>query len=57
MDKIVLESRQEIELLQNICESFYAFSKAPGEEDERNRKKIICTSRRNVFKLVERDFE
>ena len=35
MDKIVLESRQEIELLQNICESFYAFSKAPGEEDER----------------------
>lgn len=41
MDKIVLESRQEIELLQNICESFYAFSKAPGEEDEREIAKKL----------------
>lgn len=43
MDKIIIESREEIDLLQNICEGFYALSKCSGEDKERELAKKLSS--------------
>ncbi len=35
MDKLVFESRREVDLMQNICEGFIALSKSAVEDEEK----------------------
>lgn len=40
-DKLIFESRDEIDLMQNICEGFIALSKSQVEDEEKELAKQI----------------
>ena len=60
MKKIWIKLFWKVDKKLNFCKIFVRvfmrFQKLQEKKMREKSQKIICTSRRNVFKLVERDF-
>lgn len=41
-DKLVFESRREVDLMQNICDGFLALSKSMVEDEEKELAKLAA---------------